>query len=208
MRFLLLLGVAAPILRHILIYGLGWLTPNYSASRDFLSELSAIGAPYSWIMNVFGLALIGVMMVLAAFALHRGLAALRGGRLAAWLIGISGIGFVCIALFPCDPGCVAVEPSFRMTAHLVAGVTAMGAETSSALMVGVAMIAQRKLSGFVALALILGTVGLGALVLLVSGVGDLPAGLVQRVVQGAGDAWLLSASLFCLHQSRDSRGNP
>lgn len=136
MRFLLYLGVAAPVIRHLMIYGLGWLTPNYSATRDFISELSALGAPYFWPMNVVGLGFIGLMMISASSALYRNLAPLPGGRAAAWLLGISGVAFICIALFPCDPGCEARELNPRMVAHLVAGATAMGAEVSSAFVFG------------------------------------------------------------------------
>lgn len=198
MRFFLLLGIAAPVIRHVMIYGLGWMTPNYSATRDFISELSALGAPYFWPMSVAGVGLIGLMMIPASYALYRNFAPLPGGRVAAWLLGISGVAFICIALFPCDPGCEATELNSRMIAHLVAGATATGAEVSSAFVFGLAGVMHRRYNAITVSALVLGIIGLIAYFLLFTGITDAPAGLVQRVVQGSGDLWLLIACVTCL----------
>lgn len=206
MRYFLLLGVAAPVLRHLMIYGLAWLTPDYSGTRDYISELGAIDAPYFWPMNVLGIGLIGLMMVPASWALHRCLAPFPGGRAAAWLMGISGVAFVCIALFPCNPGCEADELNIRMIVHLLAGATALGAETFSALVFGVACAFRRRSGARGVLALVLGAVGLGAYLLLFTGVAQLPPGLVQRTVQAAGDLWLFAACVLCLREV--AGGNP
>ena len=68
---LIWLGVAAPLLRHLFIYSLGIATPGYSVRRDFLSELSAFDAPYAVLMGLFGIGLVGSMMIAAAFGLYR-----------------------------------------------------------------------------------------------------------------------------------------
>lgn len=89
---LLWFGIAAPLLRHLFIYSLGIATPGYSARRDFLSELSAFDAPYAVPMGLFGVGLVGLMMMAAAFGLYRVTNDRPLGRLTACLVGLSGLG--------------------------------------------------------------------------------------------------------------------
>lgn len=200
---LLWLGVTAPLLRHVFIYSLGIATPGYSARRDFLSELSAFDAPYAVIMGTFGIGLVGSMMIVAAFGLYRVIDDRPLANLTEGLVGVSGLGFVLVALAPCDPGCIPVGPSLRMHLHLLGGLIGMGAEVTAALAFGAGALMQRNLGALDATSLILGIVGLSALIFLFTQPAELAgnSGLIQRVVQGAGDFWLLILCWSHTHQA-------
>lgn len=201
---LLWLGVVAPLLRHLLIYSLGIATPGYSARRDFLSELSAFDAPYAFLMGLFGLGVVGLMMIAAAFGLHKAINDRPLAGPTAVLVGLSGLGFVLVALAPCDPGCIVVEQSLRMQVHLLGGVVGMGAEVAAALTFGAGAFVRRQLRALDMTSLVLGIVGLMALILLFAQPAELAGntGLVQRVVQGAGDLWLM---MLCWLYARKTR---
>jgi len=198
---LLWFGIAAPLLRHLFIYSVGIATPGYSARRDFLSEVSAFDAPYAVPMGLFGVGLVGLMMIAAAFGLHRAINDRPLASLTAYLVGLSGLGFVFVALAPCDPACVAVEPSLRMQVHFLAGLVGMSTEVMAALAFGVGGLMRRKPGGLDMTSLVLGIVGLLALLVLVAQRPELTgnSGLVQRLVQGSGDLWLLTVCWSCLH---------
>ena len=198
MRGLLWLGVIAPIVRHIVIYSLGAVTTNYSARTNFISELGALGAPHGLLMNV-GTGLIGLMMIVASVALFKCLSPLSGGPASAILIGISGVAFVGVALFPCNPGCDVVNLGPRMVIHLIAGSIATGAEVIAPFTVGLFQILRKQNRGLGWVAFSLGIIGLVAYVVLFVRMEERAvAGLVQRIVQGSGDAWLFIASIYCL----------
>ena len=102
------------------LYGLvvptvvGWLTVDYSPSRQYISELGAVGAPQAFGVNfgVFlptGLLALGVVIWLAV-ALPRGM------RLPVLLLLGIGIGNLGAVAFPCDMGCPA-EGSARQGVH-------------------------------------------------------------------------------------------
>jgi len=79
----------------------------------------------------------------------------------------------------------------------------MGAEVAAALAFGVGALMQRNLGALDATSLILGIVGLTALILLFAQPAELAgnSGLIQRVVQGAGDFWLLILCWSYAHQA-------
>lgn len=201
-RALLWCGVVAPVLRHVAIYGVGAATPNYDATTDFISEIGALDAPYRIVMNTLGIGFIGVMMLLASTALFTCLRPLAGGRASALLLGLSGSAFILVALFPCDPGCAVSSPlNLRMVVHLFSGFVAMGAEVIAAVTPGLLQLRRGSQSQLGRLALVLGLIGVAAYLLLLSQTTNLAyAGLVQRVVQAAGDGWLFAASVACLRR--------
>lgn len=201
-RLLLWFGVLAPVLRHVTIYGLGAATPGYSAAGDFISELGALDAPYGLVMNALGIGVIGVMMLLASIALFHCLAPFAGGRASALLLALSGLAFVLVAVSPCDPGCAVSAPlSSRMVVHLFSGFIAMGAEVAAPLAFGLLHLRQRPRSVVGGLALALGLIGVAAYLLLLGRATSLThPGSVQRIVQAAGDGWLLAASIVCLRK--------
>ena len=207
MLVLLLLGVTAPIMRHLFIFTLGIATPGYSQRRDFLSELSAIDAPYAIVMGLFGIGVVALMMIAAAIGLERAAGGRPLGRLTAFLVGSSGVGFIIVALAPCDPGCVAVEPSLRMQLHLLGGSLGMGAEVVAALAFGVGGIVSREQPKLSVISVALGIGGILSLALLFTQPAWIAGnvGFVQRITQGSGDLWLL---LVCLSYALAGRSTP
>ena len=203
---LLWLGVVAPVLRHVMIYGLGAAMPGYSARTDFISEIGALQAPYSLLMNVVGTGLVGLMMILVSLPMSRCLSPMRGGRISAALIGISGVAFLGVAMFPCNPGCDLDPLGMRMALHVAAGTIATGAEVAAPLAFGLGQFRQPRARALGRAALLIGLVGAVADVLFLARAGGLPSGLMQRVIQAAGDTWLFVAALFCIRGSRGPAG--
>ena len=106
------------------LYGLvvpamvGWLTANYSPSRQYISELGAMGAPqaYGVNMGIFlptGLLALGAVIWLSV-ALPR---EMKWPVLLLLGIGLGNLGAVA---FPCDAGCPA-EGSARQGVHNLLG---------------------------------------------------------------------------------------
>ena len=201
-RVLAWCGIIAPLLRLSLIVSLGALDPDYSQVRDYISELSAKGAPFAFTMNAFGLSLVGGLLIAFSAALYR---AARPGFFAALgtaLLASSGLAFMVVALFPCDPGCSLEAPSATMRVHVVAGATAMATQTLAPIAFGVHF-AQARAKRYAVVSLALGTVALIALVLLFGlGSGLTWPGLPQKIFQFAADIWVLISAIFILRYRR------
>ena len=61
--FLALCGAIGPIYFLILIITIGFLHPNYNHITQYISELSAVNAPYAIIMNTIGFPLLGLFVI-------------------------------------------------------------------------------------------------------------------------------------------------
>jgi hypothetical membrane protein len=122
-------GIAAPVLWVAAVVYIGSLSPAYSHTRQYISELAASGTPTQHLMQVAGFFLPGLMLV--AFGLLVGLSAHTklAGTGAALLI-VSGIARIVAGVFPLDPCCAPMLPSFSHRMHNAAGagyVLSMGA---------------------------------------------------------------------------------
>lgn len=84
---------------------LGALLPGYDLVRQTQSELGAVDVPLGWAMNA-GFALLGGAVLGLARLLGAALVPSRWRTLLAIALIVAGTGFVVVALFPCDPGCV------------------------------------------------------------------------------------------------------
>lgn len=205
LRVLAWCGVAGPVIRLSLILVLGVLNPAYSQARDFISELGAEGAPGAWVMNYFGISLVGLLLVLFSVALYR--AYRPGAHVAAGatFLGLSGLAFVAVGLFPCGPGCALVDtPAMRI--HLAAGAVGMTAQTLAVAAFGVRALVHPVPRLRAATSVGLGLVALVALVLFLGWGFRVPyPGLVQKTVQLATDVWVLvMAALILSEQARAS----
>jgi hypothetical membrane protein len=103
-RYLAAAGIVGPVLYTVTWLVLGFLDPAYSHTRDPISNLSAIGAPYALVMTsiIFVFAL---LIVVFAYGLHRGLPSGFWAGPAA--LAFAGVGYAGIALAPlnlADPG--------------------------------------------------------------------------------------------------------
>jgi hypothetical membrane protein len=90
-------GIAGLVLYTVTWLVLGFLDPAYSHTRDPISNLSAIGAPYALFMTsvIFVFAL---LIILLAYGFHRGLP--PGFWAGPAVLAIAGIGYAGIALAP------------------------------------------------------------------------------------------------------------
>jgi hypothetical membrane protein len=114
-------GIAAPMLWVAAFVSIGRLRPEYSHYRHYISELAARGTPTQHLMQFAGFLLPGLLVV--AFGLLVGLSShtKRAGAGAALLI-VSGIARIAAGVFPPDPCCAPMAPSFSERMHNAAGV--------------------------------------------------------------------------------------
>lgn len=113
-----LLAAAATLAAWLppIVFGLRW--PDYRATRDFISELGAAGAPDAAAVNVSFL-VAGGLLVVACLSMAR---RTPGGRraVALGLLSCVGWSYVMAAFVPCDAGCPA-EGSATQMLHNTAG---------------------------------------------------------------------------------------
>ena len=125
-------GIAAPVLWVAAVVYIGSLRPEYSHSRQYISELAARGTPTQHLMQVAGFLLPGLMVV--AFGLLVGLSAhtkLAGAGAALLIVG--GIARIAAGVFPLDPCCAPIAPSFSERMHNAAGATYVLATSAAVL---------------------------------------------------------------------------
>jgi hypothetical membrane protein len=113
-------GIAAPVMWGAALVYIGSLVPEYSHYRQYISELAARGTPTQHLMQIAGFLLPGLMVV--AFGMLVGLSSQTklAGAGAALLI-VSGIARVAAGVFPLDPCCAPMIPSFSERMHNAAG---------------------------------------------------------------------------------------
>ena len=199
MKALTWCGVFAPVLRLSSILLLGFLDPEYSQLRDRISELGARGAPSAMLMNLVGTVFVGVLLCMFCLALYRasqpGLLATAGAA----LLASSGLAFIVVGLFPCDPGCSLAAPSATMWVHVVAGTVAMSTQTLAPMAFGLRIVSGTGDRRYAAMSLVCGAVAIMALIVLL-GQGQSSAfpGLVQKIFQVATDVWVLLSAIYLL----------
>jgi hypothetical membrane protein len=204
MRLLAWSGILAPVLRLGLILLLGALQPDYSQARDFISELGAPDARFPAVMNLLGIALVGLLLVVFSIPLRRSQPLGPLGTAGSLLLAVSGVAFVAVGLLPCDrPGCSPDAPSAVMQGHLVAGLTAMTTQALAALAFGLRVFSGTGPRWYAATSLALGLAALLALALLFTTGLQLPApGIAQKVMQVSADIWVFVSAVALLQTRR------
>jgi hypothetical membrane protein len=204
MKALTWCGVIAPVLRFGLILLLGFLDPEYSHLRDYISELGGRDAPAAVLMNVIGTVLVGVLLCVFSLALFRGSEPGFLATAGAALLASSGLAFIVVGLFPCDPGCSLDAPSATMRVHVAAGTVAMSAQTLAPMALGLRIVSGTGDRRYAAISLVCGAVAIMALIVLLLGQGESLAfpGLVQKIFQVATDAWVLLSAIHLLENRR------
>lgn len=110
-------GIVAPILWAATIIYCGSHHPEYSHYRQFISELGERGSSTESLMRFGAFVLPGLMV--AGFGLLL-LTVFTHSKVvigAAILVVLSGIGRFGDGVFPCDHGCLPVDPSFSQRMH-------------------------------------------------------------------------------------------
>lgn len=192
-------GLIAPLLRLTLILVLGFLQPGYSHARDYISELSAEGAPYAALMNVLGLVTVGILLLGFSIALWRALrpgVSIAGGSV---MLAAAGVAFVAVGVFPCDPGCAVEAPSITMQRHILAGFLAMSAQTLAPVAIGAGLLMGKRHLRLGWTSLGLGVIAIAALAILFSQDASFPyPGALQKTFQVATDIWVFIAAWVVL----------
>jgi hypothetical membrane protein len=112
-RFLLRIGIAAPILAYVSV-GVAALTwPGFDHATQYISELGGEAAPHPAIFNV-GVLVSGVGAGVAGIGFGLSVLALGGARISAAIIalcfGLAGVGLVLSSLYPWpDPRHLAIN---------------------------------------------------------------------------------------------------
>jgi hypothetical membrane protein len=127
-------GIISPIVFGILTIIAGLITPNYDHLVNFVSELGAIGAPNAIIQRINFL-LVGILIMVFAFGLHRGIAKRKGSFIGPLLVAIFGLSAVLSGIFSAD----LIQPgSFSDNMHMLS--SAIG---STAAIIGFFVISDR-----------------------------------------------------------------
>ena len=127
-------GIISPFIFAILIIIAGLLRPEYSHLVNFVSELGAVGAPNAIIQRI-NFMLVGILIMVFAVGLHKGIAKGKGSIIGPLLVGIFGLSAVLSGIFSTDP----IQPgSFSDNIHMLS--SAIG---STAAIIGFFVISDR-----------------------------------------------------------------
>ena len=135
LQLLIICGIAAAIVRSGFLLVLGAMTPGYSHLVNFNSELSARQAPYQDAATL-SLYVAGTLIVLFAIGVARYTRPSGVGLWGSIVLAVTGLAFILIGVFPCDPGCSLQDPSPTMQAHLLAGFAGMTLQAIAILLFG------------------------------------------------------------------------
>lgn len=191
-------GLLAPALFVGAILLFASLRADYSHLTDAVSELGALGAPYSLGWNLIGFGAVGLLITAFSWGLFRG----TGSWTALLFVGLSGLGFAGTGVFPADMADLAA-PSSRM--HIL-----MSLICFVAFVLGAFILCWRffKLPGWRGIAVGSGVLGLLALLTMPLREMAVPPGLAQRVSFALYLAWIWLLALALWRQSAATPADP
>ena len=100
---------------------IGFLSSDYNSISNYLSELGAVGAEYSRVVNYFGFLPTAFSVLFITLLLQSNFSNTRLSRAGFLLVGIGYfIGYFGAFIFPCDFGCPS-EGSFSQNMHMILG---------------------------------------------------------------------------------------
>jgi hypothetical protein len=212
-HFVLYLACSAILVRTILIYGIGAISPDYNPSINFISELAAEGTAYQTLMNA-GMLYFGCSVFLLSFVFRSVLEG-PGIRWIATLTAINGIGCILVGLLPCSPGCQMDVYPLQMKGHMAAAFFATFSAILAVLVFAFGFFRRIPPIRLRLTSLALGIIGIASFLLLwifivVYLQGTILdyanyRGLLQRIHVSAGDLWLLMICFWILFGIK--RGN-
>ncbi|MFJ4371168.1 DUF998 domain-containing protein [Pseudomonas japonica] len=176
--------------------------PGYSHVDLAMSQLGAVGAPtHDWSPWVNNLPL-GLLFVLCALGLLR---RFRGAGLAAvsaLLVLVHGLASISAGIFPCDQGCLPVEPSLAQKLHNLSGLVMFVSLTLASVLwifLGRRQLGSVVFARFSLLCVLLSLVTVGLMAgAMESGHGF---GLYQRLNYGVAVIWLAVLAWFGQRES-------
>ena len=120
-RLLLILSVLLFLSGIFLPELIGFLSSDYNSMSHYISELGAVGAEYSKIINYFGFLPIAFSALIITLLLQSKFSNTRLSRVGFLLVGIGYfIAYFGAFIFPCDFGCPS-EGSFSQNMHMILG---------------------------------------------------------------------------------------
>ena len=120
-RLLLTLSVLLFLSGIFLPELIGFLSSDYNSMSHYISELGAVGAEYSRIINYFGFLPIAFSALIITLLLQSKFSNTRLSRVGFLLVGIGYfIAYFGAFIFPCDFGCPS-EGSFSQNMHMILG---------------------------------------------------------------------------------------
>ena len=120
-KLLLILSVLLFLSGVLLPEFIGFLSSDYDSISNYLSELGAVGAEYSRVVNYFGFLPTAFSVLFITLILQSNFSNTRLSRAGFLLVGIGYfIGYFGAFIFPCDFGCPS-EGSFSQNMHMILG---------------------------------------------------------------------------------------
>lgn len=193
-------GFIGPIIYSIVVIIIGYLRPDYNHVTQHMSVLGEAGGPNAIVMNIAGLALLGLLMIAFSFGLHLGIEKGKDSRFGSIFIAVAGAALVGSAFFPCDPGCI--NTSFTGKMHDVFGTIPAIAIILALILISNAMKRDIRWKNYWAYTLATSILTITGSFLLIFTVFEDWSGLVQRLGMGIPLLWMIviSIRLFRLEQ--------
>lgn len=120
-KLLLILSVLLFLSGVLLPELIGFLSSDYNSMSHYISELGAVGAEYSRIINYFGFLPTAFSALIITLLLQSKFSNTRLSRVGFLLVGIGYfIAYFGAFIFPCDFGCPS-EGSFSQNMHMILG---------------------------------------------------------------------------------------
>mgnify|MGYP000161391595 FL=1 len=120
-RLLLILSILLFLSGILLPELIGFLSSDYNSMSHYISELGAVGAEYSRIINYFGFLPVSFSALIITLLLQSKFSNTRLSRVGFLLVGIGYfIAYFGAFIFPCDFGCPS-EGSFSQNMHMILG---------------------------------------------------------------------------------------
>lgn len=117
MRWLVLGGIAGPLLISLVATVAASLRPGYSHAGQFISELGATGTPNAALLNYGAFIPGGLLFVAFGIASSALWPPTRRTRIASGLIVLFGAGVAVCGVFACDEGCPQTGGSLANLLH-------------------------------------------------------------------------------------------
>jgi hypothetical membrane protein len=196
-KFCALCGVAGPILYTLAVFSLGAIQPGYNHSTQLMSELGEVGAPHAVVMNLFGFALTGILILVFAWGFFLELRKIQGIVPATSLLALTGILYLAESYFRCDAGCIP-PATFSGFLHLLLGEISVAAMVVASFTIAFVLKKEGHWQGYWQYSVLTGA----AVLLLMPFMPAMheTAGLFQRVLVGIILLWweLLAIRLYRL----------
>ena len=189
-------AILGALLFIFMVVAIGVMTPDYNPIGQFVSELGAVDAPFSAVMNFVGIVPFGSAIILFALGFftraHFGHLTVLGGA----LLALSGAGLVAAGFSPCDVGCP-FEGSRTQLIHNWTAFSAFILAFFSAIWIGVSALWGAKrvfplLAGIVAAA----AMGISFNLMGAGGLDHPMIGLYQRAFLLALCLWLIAIGAY------------